>query len=149
MAYLCNCAVSVRLRPRLPVIRQRAGPIETVFFKFKSDEENGGAMGKRLWIAFAAVSFGAGAASAQDAKTVLQTAQKAMGDVTSIQYSGTGHLNSFGQAWVPNAAWPVTNLTSYTKTIDYSSKSAKEDLIHSEPTPMVKGGGRPFAGDDH
>src|SRR5580693_2687252 len=105
-------------------------------------------MAKRLWIACALFFLCAGAASAQDAKTVLQAAQKAMGDVTSIQYSGTGHINSFGQAWTPNAVWPSTNLTSYTKTIDYSSKSAKEELVHSEPNPMVKGGGRPFAGDD-
>jgi glyoxylase-like metal-dependent hydrolase (beta-lactamase superfamily II) len=105
-------------------------------------------MAKRLWIACALLFMFAGIASAQDAKTVLQAAQKAMGDVTSIQYSGTGHLNFFGQAWTPNAAWPTTNLTSYTKTIDYNSKSAKEDLIHAEPNPMVKGGGRPFAGDD-
>ena len=103
---------------------------------------------KRIWMACALFFLCAGAASAQDAKTVLQAAQKAMGDVTSIQYSGTGHLNFFGQAWVPNAPWPITNLTSYTKTIDYSTKSAKEDLIHSEPNPMVKGGGRPFGGDD-
>jgi glyoxylase-like metal-dependent hydrolase (beta-lactamase superfamily II) len=105
-------------------------------------------MAKRLWIACALFFLGTAGASAQDAKAVLQAAQKTMGDVTSIQYSGTGHLNFFGQAWTPNAAWPTTNLTSYTKTIDYSSKSAKEDLIHSEPNPMVKGGGRPFAGDD-
>src|ERR1700686_2595338 len=105
-------------------------------------------MSKRLWIAFAIFFLCAGASSAQDAKTVLQAAQKAMGDVTSIQYSGTGHINSFGQAWTPNAAWPTTNLKSYTKTIDYSSKWAKEGLVHSEPNPMVKGGGRPFAGDD-
>jgi hypothetical protein len=105
-------------------------------------------MTKRLWFASALFFLWAGTASAQDAKTVLQAAQKAMGDVTSIQYSGTGHINSFGQAWTPNAVWPSTNLTSYTKTIDYSSKSAKEELVHSEPNPMVKGGGRPFAGDD-
>ncbi len=105
-------------------------------------------MAKRFWIACALFFLCAGASSAQDAKTVLQAAQKAMGEVTSIQYSGTGHLYSFGQAWTPNAAWPSTNLTSYTKTIDYTTKAAKEDLIHSEPNPMVKGGGRPFAGDD-
>ena len=105
-------------------------------------------MTKRLGIALALFLLIAGAASAQDAKTVLQAAQKAMGDVTSIQYSGTGHINSFGQAWSPTSSWPVTNLTSYTKTIDYNSKSSKEDLIHSEPNPPVKGGGRPFAGDD-
>ncbi len=105
-------------------------------------------MAKRLWIAFAIFFMCAGASSAQDAKTVLRAAQKAIGDVTSIQYSGTGHIYSFGQAWTPNAVWPSTNLTSYTKTIDYSSKSAQEDYVHSEPNPMVKGGGRPFAGDD-
>jgi glyoxylase-like metal-dependent hydrolase (beta-lactamase superfamily II) len=105
-------------------------------------------MAKRFWIACALFFLCAGASSAQDAKTILQAAQKAMGDVTSIQYSGTGHINSFGQAWTPNAVWPSTNLTSYTKTIDYSSKSAQEDYVHSEPNPMVKGGGRPFAGDD-
>ncbi|HEV7968295.1 MAG TPA: MBL fold metallo-hydrolase [Candidatus Acidoferrales bacterium] len=105
-------------------------------------------MAKRLWIACALFFLCAGAASAQDPKTVLQSAQKAVGEVTSIQYSGTGHIFSFGQAWTPNAPWPSTNLTSYTKTIDYSSKSAKEDYVHSEPNPMVKGGGRPFAGDD-
>ena len=105
-------------------------------------------MAKRLWIACVLFFLCVGAASAQDAKTVLQAAQKAMGDVNSIQYSGTGHLFFFGQAWTPNTAWPTTNLTRYTKTIDYATKSAKEDLIHSEPNPMVKGGGRPFAGDD-
>ncbi|HEX4643209.1 MAG TPA: MBL fold metallo-hydrolase [Candidatus Acidoferrales bacterium] len=105
-------------------------------------------MAKRLLFATTLFFLFAGIASAQDAKAVLQAAQKAMGDPASIQYSGTGHINSFGQAWVPNAPWPTTNLTSYTKTIDYSAKSAKEDLIHSEPNPMVKGGGRPFAGDD-
>ena len=105
-------------------------------------------MAKRFLIAGALFFLCAAAAFAQDAKTVLQAAQKAMGDPSSIQYSGTGHLDFFGQAWMPNAAWPQTNLTGYTKTIDYSSKSAKEELVHSEQTPMVKGGGRPFAGDD-
>src|SRR3984957_18021846 len=105
-------------------------------------------MAKRLWMTIALIFLCAGPAFAQDAQTVLQAAQKAMGDVNAIQYSGTGHLNSFGQAWTPNAAWPETILTSYTKTIDYTTKSAKEELIHSEPNPMVKGGGRPFAGDD-
>jgi glyoxylase-like metal-dependent hydrolase (beta-lactamase superfamily II) len=105
-------------------------------------------MAKRLWIACALFFMCAGVASAQDAKAVLQAAQKAMGDVTSIQYSGTGHLYFFGQAWTPTSAWPATDLTSYTKTVDYSGKAAKEDLVHSEPNPMVKGGGRPFAGDD-
>jgi glyoxylase-like metal-dependent hydrolase (beta-lactamase superfamily II) len=116
-----------------------------------------GGMALALFLICAGAAFAQQASTAKgdakeesngDAKAVLQAAQKAMGEVSSISYSGTGHIYFFGQAWTPGAAWPTTNLTSYTKTIDYSSKSAQENLVHSEPTPMVKGGGRPFAGDD-
>ena len=41
--------------------------------------------------------LGAATASAQDAKTVIQKAQKAMGDVNSIQYSGTGKAGGSGR----------------------------------------------------
>jgi len=89
-----------------------------------------------------------GIASAQDAKSVLQSATKAMGDVKSIQYSGTGHLSQLGQAFTPGGAYPETNVTSYMKTIDYASRSAKEELTRVEQIPPVKGGSRPFAGED-
>jgi len=105
-------------------------------------------MRKKLWVALTALVLWAGVASGQDAKTVLQAASKAMGDVKSIQYLGTGHLDQLGQAFSPGTAWPETNVTSYTKTIDYASRSAKEELTRVEPTPPVKGGGRPFAGED-
>ena len=87
------------------------------------------------------------AAAAQDAKTVLQAATKTMGDVKTIQYSGTGHNNALGQSFIPNSPWPVTNVTSYTRTIDYASRSSKEELTRVEPTPPVRGGGAPFAGE--
>lgn len=105
-------------------------------------------MTRKLWFAFVVMALFAGIASAQDAKSVLQSATKAMGDVKSIQYSGTGHLDQLGQAFTPGAAWPETIVTSYTKTIDYASRSAKEELTRVEPNPPVKGGGRPFAGED-
>ena len=105
-------------------------------------------MMRKMWFALAVIALFAGIASAQDAKTVLQSATKAMGDVKSIQYSGTGHLYQLGQAFSPGTAWPETIVTSYTKTIDYTSKSAKEELTRVEPNPPVKGGGRPFAGED-
>ena len=66
--------------------------------------------------------------AAQDAKTVLQSAAKAMGDVNSIQYSGTGHLYALGQSFSPTSAWPQNNLTSYIRTIDYGSRCSKEEL---------------------
>jgi len=105
-------------------------------------------MAKKILIALALLAFSGGMASAQDAKSVLQSATKTMGDVKSIQFSGTGHLSQLGQAYAPGTAWPETIITSYTKTVDYTSKSSKEELTRMEPTPPVKGGGRPFAGED-
>jgi hypothetical protein len=55
---------------------------------------------------------------AQDAKSILQSATKSMGDPKSIQYSGTGHLGSLGQAYSPGSPWPENNITAYTRTID-------------------------------
>src|SRR5256712_9503469 len=86
-------------------------------------------------------------ARAQDAKSVLQSASKAMGDVKSIQYSGNGQLGVLGQAFTPGGPWPINDIKSYTRTIDYGSKSAKEELTLVEPTPIRKGGGGPFAGE--
>jgi len=85
--------------------------------------------------------------SAQNAKSILQSATKTMGDVKSIQYSGTGHLGTLGQAYSPTSPWPENNITAYTRTIDYDSRSAKEDLTQVEPTPIRRGGAAPFAGE--
>jgi glyoxylase-like metal-dependent hydrolase (beta-lactamase superfamily II) len=85
--------------------------------------------------------------AAQDAKTILQAASKAMGDVKSIQYSGSGHLYALGQAFSPTSAWPQNNITSYTRTIDYGALSSKEELTQVEPTPPRLGGAAPFAGE--
>src|SRR5258706_312410 len=71
-----------------------------------------------------------------------------MGDVKSFQFLGTGHLSQLGKAYAPGTAWPETIMTSYAKTINYTSKSSKEELTRMEPTPPVKGGGRPFAAAD-
>jgi glyoxylase-like metal-dependent hydrolase (beta-lactamase superfamily II) len=104
-------------------------------------------MPKKLCVAISVFALWAGIVSAQDAKTVLQAATKAMGDVKSIQFSGTGHNNALGQAYSPNSPWPETNVTSYTRTIDYASRSSKEELVRVEQTPPIRGGGAPFAGE--
>src|SRR5437660_12158664 len=85
--------------------------------------------------------------AAQDAKTVLQSAAKAMGDVKSIQYSATGQLYALGQAYSPTSAWPQNNITSYMRAIDYGSRSSREELTQVEPTPPRLGGPVPFAGE--
>src|ERR1700730_7226129 len=70
-----------------------------------------------------------------------------MGAPKSIQYSGTGHLGSLGQAYSPGSPWPENNITAYTRTIDYSSLSSKEELTQVEPSPIRRGGAGPFAGE--
>ena len=89
----------------------------------------------------------AGVASAQDAKTVIQNAQKAMGDVNSIQYSATGTAGGMGQNWNPTSPWHPTVITSYTRTIDYASRSSREELTRTQENPPARGGEAPFEGE--
>ena len=90
------------------------------------------------------LSLTAGAALAQDANTVIERAQKAMGDVQSIRYSGTGHLGSLGMNWNPTAPWHTTALSSYTRTIDYATGSSTEEITRSQENPPMLGGEAPF-----
>jgi hypothetical protein len=92
-------------------------------------------------------ALGTGIASAQDAKTVIQKAQKAIGDANSIQYSGSGKMGGIGQNWSPTVPWHQTIVTSYTKTIDYASRSAKEELTRTQMNPPDHGGEAPFTGE--
>ena len=104
-------------------------------------------MAKKLSVALTVFALWTVLASAQDAKTVLQSAAKAMGDVKSIQFSGTGHNGSLGQCYTPNSAWPMTNVTSYTRIVDYANRSSKEEMTRVEQSPPIRGGGAPFVGE--
>ncbi len=95
-------------------------------------------------IAFALV---AASASAQDAKTVIQNAQQAMGKVNTIQYSGTGTAGGLGQNWNPTTTWHPTVVTSYTRAIDYLNVAYREDIARTQQNPPAKGGEAPFAGE--
>jgi len=80
---------------------------------------------------------GPGVAQEQDARTILQAAIKAMGaeNLKSIQYSGTaGYVAAAGQNYSPAMDWPANQLTTYTRTIDYDSKSSKVDYILRQGT---------------
>src|SRR5579864_9513599 len=103
-------------------------------------------MSRRLWIALIISALLVGVAAAQDAKTVVENATKAMGDVKSIQFSGTGHNGALGQALNPGAPWPEVNVTSYTRIIDYSNQSSREEMTRVEPSDL-RGGGAPFGGE--
>ena len=93
------------------------------------------------------VALSAGVALAQDAGGTLERAQKAMGQVQSIQYSATGTMGGFGQSWRPGGPWHPTVITSYTRTIDYGSGSSREELTRRQENPPAPGGEAPFAGE--
>ena len=85
-------------------------------------------------------------AAAQDARSLLQAADKAMGAsaVNSVTYSGTGTMNYVGQSFDPNGDWPRANMKSYSQTIDYGSKSSKEDYVLVQGNNPPRGGGVGF-----
>jgi hypothetical protein len=90
------------------------------------------------------ISLAAAAAFAQDADAVIRRAVKAMGDVKSVRYSGTGHMGAVGMNWNPTAPWHTTALTSYTRTIDYPSASSTEEIDRRQENPPMLGGEAPF-----
>lgn len=67
--------------------------------------------------------------SAQDASSVLQNAQKAMGVVQSLQFSGTGMNAFFGQALTAGKEWPRRDLESVNGSINYEQKSARTEFV--------------------
>ena len=68
------------------------------------------------------------------ATSVLQDAQKALGDVKTIQFAGTGMSAFVGQALTAGEPWPERELSGFTETINYDQKSAKVDLSFAQPT---------------
>lgn len=72
-------------------------------------------------------------ASAKDAKSVLQEARQAMGDVKTIQYAGAGMNAFFGQALIAGKEWPRRDLAGYTRTVNYEQRSLRDELTFAQP----------------
>jgi glyoxylase-like metal-dependent hydrolase (beta-lactamase superfamily II) len=104
-------------------------------------------MRNRIEVVFSALVFvlacTAGTAAAQDARSLLQAADRAMGAsaVRSVQYSGTGMMAAVGQSFASDGDWPRFQLQSYTNTIDYGSKSSKEEYVRVQGNYAPRGGG--------
>jgi hypothetical protein len=66
-------------------------------------------------------------AAAQDAKTVLATASKAMGseNLNAITYYGSGANFCLGQSNNSNGAWPRTNVNDYVRSIDFTQPASR------------------------
>ncbi len=107
-------------------------------------------MAQKIPFLVTVIGLMAGAASAQDARAVLQAASTAMGaaNVKSIQYSGTGWNAAVGQSYAADQDWPRFEMTSYTRVIDYDNRSSREELTRRQGTyPPQGGGGTPIQGE--
>jgi glyoxylase-like metal-dependent hydrolase (beta-lactamase superfamily II) len=83
-----------------------------------------------------------GPSSAQDAKTVVGAATKSLGDVRSIQYSGSGASFTLGQSVSPDAAWPRVELRSFIRTVEYDKPAARNEAVGPNgplPTQFLSG----------
>ena len=87
-----------------------------------------------------------GSVAAQDARGVLQAMDKATGasKVNSIQYTGTGWIANVGQNFSTVDDWPRVELKSYTMTIDYQNKTAREEQVRIQGKMPPRGGGAGF-----
>src|SRR2546425_592752 len=71
------------------------------------------------------------AAQAQDAKTVVGNAAKAMGseNLNSIMIYGSGANFNLGQSNNANGPWPRANLNDYTRSIDFTQPASRASAV--------------------
>jgi len=87
-----------------------------------------------------------GPAGAQDARALLQAADSAAGasKVNSITYTGTGRISYLGQNFTTTDDWPRVDMKSWSQTIDYRGRSAKEEMVRVQGNNPPRGGGAGF-----
>jgi glyoxylase-like metal-dependent hydrolase (beta-lactamase superfamily II) len=101
-------------------------------------------VGNKVALVAVCLSFLCGSAMAQDAKTVIADAQKALGDPTSITYSGSAKDVSFQQCGANATAMncqgthdPMRPITSYVRVIDLAAPTSR----HTGGTNNIGPGG--------
>jgi glyoxylase-like metal-dependent hydrolase (beta-lactamase superfamily II) len=95
----------------------------------------------RALVSLAAASLLAACAHRDDAATVLQQSDAAMGGASlkTLRYAAAGTGATFGQAYVPGAGWPRITIPSYARWIDYENAALREDSVRVRAE--VNGGG--------
>ncbi len=89
-------------------------------------------------------------ASAQDAKTVIANASKAMGvdALKTVQYSATGMDFALGQAPNPSSPWPKFINKSYTRALNFETPASRVERVRVQgENPPHGGGQQPIVGE--
>ena len=89
-------------------------------------------MKSRLFVVIALAAALAACSRTKTASSVIQDAQQAMGNPASIQYSGTGGNGFVGQALTAGEAWPMREMTAYTRAINYDQQASREEMTFKE-----------------
>jgi len=84
-----------------------------------------------------------GTASAQDARSIVEAAAKAMGatNLRTIEMSGAGWTAAVGQSYALNNDWPRFEVPSYSKVIDYDAGTSREEYTRRQGDYLPRGGG--------
>ena len=89
---------------------------------------------------------------AEDVKQVLQQASSALGggNLTSIQYSGSGTSYALGQNANGTLPWPKFNEKSYSRTIGFTPWASSVQRTRTQgENPPHGGGGQPIVGEQN
>src|SRR5262247_1240707 len=99
-------------------------------------------MTKRCIAALAASMLLSCTALAQDAKTVIDSASKAMGSLKSVEYSGSGFDYAIGQNVNPNSPWPKFIDKTYKRTMNFETPAYRMDRIRTQGENPPRSGGQ-------
>ncbi len=82
-------------------------------------------------VAVALAGLVSSSAAAQDVKTVLANASKAMGvdGLTSIHYYGVAQTGNLGQNNNANQPWPMASASDYVRAIDFSQPASRATWV--------------------
>ena len=101
-------------------------------------------MSKRISVLAIAFAILCGNAMAQDAKTVIANAQKALGDVKSVTYTGSAKDVSFQQCGANSTDMqcrgihdPMRPITNYVRVIDLTAPAVSTPMGSPSATTMV------------
>jgi glyoxylase-like metal-dependent hydrolase (beta-lactamase superfamily II) len=94
--------------------------------------------GLALAVVVSGCSRPSGAAAAADAMGAT--------NLNSIQFSGSGTNNAFGQAYNPGGPWPRFEVKTYTAVVDYRTPAMRVEMLRAQGEHPPRGGGaQPFA----
>src|SRR5258708_37040786 len=92
--------------------------------------------------AIAAIAALMSIAGCTQQKTGIEAVADAMGATTlsSIEYSGSGSLFGFGQAFIPGERWPRFEQRSYVASINYQTPAMRLNTVRSQGEHPPRGG---------